>query len=232
MKKNDDMKSITYDSSFGPIFGKEDIYISYKCNKEDSCYIYNDGTRGYECHPKYKSSLFVKTNGPGKKNEFAVLDYEVYNIDYKNKYTIDHVCEYPDIIWEYLQTHKISEEILKQFNYDDRKLLKDMNAIQAPEWELVKLAHKMLKTPSKYLPKSHIVDQKYDSYLKEWTGNCRMKQIYKAARISFLAFFYRIFRGFFDSKRPTLFIIKTTNGDILGGYTTRLWADKSIYLIL
>ena len=78
MKKNDDMKSITYDSSFGPIFGKEDIYISYKCNKEDSCYIYNDGTRGYDCHHEYKASLFVNTSGPDRPNYFTVLDYEVY----------------------------------------------------------------------------------------------------------------------------------------------------------
>ncbi len=40
--------------------------------------ISNDGTHGYECHPEYKSSLFVNTAGPDEENYFSVLDYEVY----------------------------------------------------------------------------------------------------------------------------------------------------------
>ncbi len=55
-----------------------DIHINNECNKEDSCYIHNNGTREFECHPNYKSSLFVNTAGPMILNIFSVLDFEVY----------------------------------------------------------------------------------------------------------------------------------------------------------
>ena len=48
------------------------------CNQENCCYIPNNGTNSYECHPEYRSSLFVNTAGPDEYNHFSVLDYEVY----------------------------------------------------------------------------------------------------------------------------------------------------------
>ena len=82
----------------GPRFNY-DILISDNCNTVNNCYINdNDGTHGYECHPEYKSSLFVNTAGPNETNLFTVLDYEVYCIDCESKYTIDHLCKHPDII--------------------------------------------------------------------------------------------------------------------------------------
>ena len=65
---------------FGPTFGKYngDLMIGGHCNEENSSSIHNDGTHAYECHPEYKSSLFVNTAGPDEKNNFSVLDYEVY----------------------------------------------------------------------------------------------------------------------------------------------------------
>ena len=51
----------------------DDIFIN-----EKKCMIRNDGKHGYECHPEYKSSLFVNTAGPDEENKFTVLDYEVY----------------------------------------------------------------------------------------------------------------------------------------------------------
>ena len=62
----------------GPLFGNKEILINDNCNKEDSCYIYNNGEHEYECHPQYKISLFVNTAGPDERNNFTVLDYEVY----------------------------------------------------------------------------------------------------------------------------------------------------------
>ena len=56
------------------------IYIDYPCTKEDGCSIDNDGEHAYECHPEYKSSLFVNTAGSDKANKFSVLDYEVFGI--------------------------------------------------------------------------------------------------------------------------------------------------------
>ena len=80
----------------GPIFGNchikkngvlleyttnDDLYIGNFCDEEKQCYIHNDGTNAYECHPKYKSSLFVNTAGPDEENKFSVLDYEVFTIN-------------------------------------------------------------------------------------------------------------------------------------------------------
>ena len=76
MKRKDISIAICCHPNYGPIFG--DMSINTTCNEEDSCFIFNDGTNSYECHPKYKSSLFVNTAGPNYRNDFTVLDYEVY----------------------------------------------------------------------------------------------------------------------------------------------------------
>ena len=81
MKNEIGNKDITCDSKYGPIFGDNwngDLLIGDHCNIGNICYIHNDGTHAYECHLEHKSSLFVKTAGPGKKNKFKVLDYEVF----------------------------------------------------------------------------------------------------------------------------------------------------------
>ena len=81
MKRKESKYAIKCDPKCGPIFGNHydcDIVIVDNCNKENSCWIGNDGTNGYECHLQYKSSLFVNTNKPDKYNGFSVLDYEVY----------------------------------------------------------------------------------------------------------------------------------------------------------
>ncbi len=70
--------AIRCDPKDGPMFDPLDIYIPDHCNEKDSCFINNDVWTGYECHPKYKSSLFVNTAGPDNTNRFSVLDYEIY----------------------------------------------------------------------------------------------------------------------------------------------------------
>ena len=76
MKREDNKYGIRCDPNRGLIFGDNytDILIRNICNKEDRCSIWNDGTRAYKCHPKYKKSLFVNTAGPDERNEFTVLD--------------------------------------------------------------------------------------------------------------------------------------------------------------
>ena len=78
MKRKESDKAIACRPEFGPIFGNRDIYIGHNCTEENSCSIENDGTRAYECHPKYKKSLFVNTAEPDVKNLFTVLDFEVF----------------------------------------------------------------------------------------------------------------------------------------------------------
>ena len=63
------------------IFYKSDIEIPMFINYFDKCYILNDGTN-FECHPEYKSSLFVNTNEPEYPNNFTILDFEVYYRDF------------------------------------------------------------------------------------------------------------------------------------------------------
>ena len=76
MKRIESNRDIHYKSNFGQLFG-DDISMCTR-NNLSLCFIYNDGTHSYECHPEYKSSLFVNTAGPEERNFFSVLDYEVY----------------------------------------------------------------------------------------------------------------------------------------------------------
>ena len=83
MKREESSKAICCNPNNGPVFydGKScgsDLYIYDNCNNTDKSFILNDGTRGYNCHPKYKMSLFVNTNDPDKANYFKVSDYEVF----------------------------------------------------------------------------------------------------------------------------------------------------------
>ncbi len=80
MKRNESDDAINCYPNCGPIFGNicSDIYIDDKCNEGRSCFSINDGTRGYECHPIHKESLFVNTNKLDIYNSFSVLNYEVY----------------------------------------------------------------------------------------------------------------------------------------------------------
>ena len=80
IKREESDCAIDCDSYYGPIFCGNydyDIGIVNNCNVW-RCSIGNVGTFGYECHPQYKSSLFVNTAGPDEDNYFSVLDYEVY----------------------------------------------------------------------------------------------------------------------------------------------------------
>ena len=78
MKREESEYAIECDPRCGPLFGFFDICLDYQINEENSCYIHNDGINSYECHPEYKSSLFVNTDEPDEENKFILLDYEVY----------------------------------------------------------------------------------------------------------------------------------------------------------
>ena len=79
MKRKESGYAIECSPDCGPIFcgNGADLNISDNCNNNNRSYIYNDG-RGYDCHPEYKSSLFVNTNDSDKSNHFIVSDYEVF----------------------------------------------------------------------------------------------------------------------------------------------------------
>ena len=79
-KKKTSKHAFFNDEHFGPIFGEKEIVISDKCNEGNSCEININEDSAYECHPEYKSSLFVNTNGPNEPNKFSVYEMEVYEV--------------------------------------------------------------------------------------------------------------------------------------------------------
>ena len=228
MKKETSREAIDCYPNCGPIFGNgnSDICIANECNEEGSCFINNNNTRGYECHPEYKSSLFVKTNGPDKKNFFSVLDYEVFSIDNYKDY-VYNVCKYPDIIWNYIETKDISEESLRMIGNED-EIRNDLNLIHCKDSDIrLKISHYCLKNPSEYLPDTQLVDIQYDVKLREWLGNdYKWRLIYRSSEHGYTA---SSFHEYCDNVNgPTLVIIKSSEGWIFGGYTTQSWSGKGI----
>ena len=227
MKREGSEHVIKCDSHCGPMFGESDIYIDCLYDNKENCIINNDGTKGYECHPEYKSSLFVNTAGPDEENKLAVLDYEVYTSYDSYKDYVFNTCKYPDIIWEYVETKDISEESLKQFD-DDIELLSDLDAIHCEDINIrLKISHYFLKNPSKFLPNTQIVNQQYDDKLQEWCRNdYKWKLIYRSSEHGYTA---KSFHEYCNDKGPTLIVIKSDGGWIFGGYTIQSWSGDSIY---
>ncbi len=230
MKRKESKYAIECYPNYGPEFGNSngsDICIRNNCNEEDSCSIDNDGTRAYECHPEYKSSLFVNTNKPNNIFQyFSVLDYEVYRIENYKDY-IYELCKHPAIIWEYIETKDISEESLAQID-DERGLLNDLDAIDCEDNNIrLKISHLCLKNPSELLPNTQLVNQQYDAILREWLENdCKWKLLYRSSEHEYTA---KSFHDYCDNKGPTLIVIKSSGGWIFGGYTTQSWSGHSIY---
>ena len=215
---------------YGPVFCGDkyalDIFVGDYCNREDSCWIENDENSAYKCHSDYKRSLFVNTDGPDKRNKFIVLDYEVYTSEISKDY-VYIICKYPAIMWNYIQTNDISEELLKEIN-DDTELRNDFDLICCDDKRiLMKVSRYCLKNPSELLPNTTIVDKQYDSYLREWLGNeYEWKLLYRASEHEYTA---KSFHYICDFIKPTLVIIKSTEGWIFGGYATHTWDKYGMY---
>ena len=229
MKREESDCAIVCKSKFGPLFYLDVCILG---NYLNNSFIHNDGTNSYECHSEYKSSLFVNTAGPDEDNKFSVLDYEVFGIDYENRDNINKLCKYPDIIWNYIETNDISEDSLQQFD-DDTELLNDLNAIHCDDSIRLKIYNYYLKNPSKFLPNTHLVNQQYDGKLREWVNDFKWKLLYRYSEHEYTA---KSFHEYCDDvKGPTLIVIKSSEGWIFGGYTTRSWKvvhhdeDGSIY---
>ncbi len=230
MKREESRYAIYCDPNRGPIFlsnnDRSYIYIGDECNRQKNSYIQNDGRYGYECHPKYKSSLFVNTAGPEEKNYFSVFDYEVYCIDCENRENISKLCKHPDIIWEYIETRDISEESLKQLN-DESDLFNDLDVIHCYDEEIcLKISRFFLKDSSYYLPNTLIVNRIYDKKIRKWFGNdYQWRLLFRASEHEYSA---KSFHDYCDNKGPTLIVIKSSEGWIFGGYTTQSWSGRSI----
>ena len=228
MKRKASDSAIYCHPKSGPSFGydnhKCDIFIDTNSNMINCCYIGNDGTKGYECHPKYKSSLFVNGNQYGGLSTFRVLEYEVFGIDNFKDY-IFNTCKYPNIIMEYIDTKDISEESLKKVE-NGEELRNDLKISHCNDMNiLLKISKFFFKNPSELLANTQIVGQQYDKYLKQWCGDYKWKLLFRATENKNIA---KSFHECCDDKGPTLLIIKSTDGWIFGGYTTQSWDGKGI----
>ena len=211
---------------FGPHFGDFDIVLEDNLDEDSNCWISNDGTGGYECHPQYKKSLFVNSAKSNERNDFTLQDFEVYGIDFEKQHNINQLCKYPNIIWNYIETKNISDESLKQFD-DDIELLNDLDAIHCDNAIRLKISNYYLKNPSELLPNTQLVSQQYDDNLREWAGDYKWKLLYRASEHDYTS---KSFHEYCDKvKGPTLVIIKSSGGWIFGGYTTQSWSGRCIY---
>ena len=225
MKKKNSERAIYCDPRYGPIFGY-DICIDVNCNKNGGWTCYGNYKSSYECTNSLKQSLFVNTAGPNEQNDFSVLDYEVFSIDYENRDNIYKLCKHPDIIMEYIETKDISEESLNQFD-DDIELLNDLDAIHCYDKAIrVKISRCCLKNPSELLVNTQLVNQQYDAKLREWIGDYQWRLIYRASEHGYTA---SSFHECCNDKGPTLIVIKSDGGWIFGGYTTKSWSGDGIY---
>ena len=229
MKRNKSLGSTYCNLTQGPTFCEtyvSGIHIYDECDTGNECFVKCDDTRDYECHPQYKSSLFVNTAGINEENYFYVLDDEVYCLENYKEY-VYNTCKYPDLVWNCMEGQEVPEETLKQFD-DDTELLNDLNLVNCYDKDIrSKISQYYLKNPSEFLSGTHIVNQEYDSYLRKWLGqNSECSLIYRASEHGFTA---ESFHDCCNNKGPTLVIIKSDGGWIFGGFTTQSWSGGRIY---
>ena len=226
-KDKESQYAIRCDPKYGPII----TCYSYQTERytdllkiTDKCY--EKASSSYIDYFIFNSSQYRHIADSNQMNEFTVLDYEVYGIDYENRENINKLCKYPDIIWKCINNNDISES-LKQF-MDDTELLTDLDAIHCNNASIrLNISRYFLKNPSEFLPDTQLVNQQYDSKLKEWLENdYKMKLLYRASEHDYTA---KSFHECCDNQRPTLIVIKSSGGRIFGGYTTQSWSGDRIY---
>ena len=165
-------------------------------------------------------------NDPETNNFFAVSDYEVFSSDTLYQRLIFKVCKYPEIVWKLITSREPLEECLAQVK--EQELLDDFDRIHcADDRILLKISNYYMKNPSEFLPHTHLVDMQYDSILREWIGDHKMKLIYRASEHEYTA---ESFFKYCNVRGPTLIVIKSTGGWIFGGYTTQSWNKWRMFL--
>ena len=119
---------------------------------------------------------------------------------------------------------------MEQFD-DDIELLSDLNAIHCVDFKIFqKIYQCCFKNPSEFLPNTQLVDQKYDSKLREWLGNdYKWKLLYRASEHGYIA---KTFHEYCDDKGPTLTVIRSREGWIFGGYTTKSWNRDGLCIFI
>ena len=193
----------------------------------------------------WRNRRVVMVNGQ-KNNEFIRLlqSKNLMNSLISNKFTeyiqynkgtkemiIDMKMKYYDVIDYYLKNGKVSKEFVKNHRYDgnDDELMNEMEMVG------IKLNDEGKKEirrcfDSRFLRGSMILlDNQYDAKLREWCGDYKWKLLYRGSEHGYTA---KSFHEYCDDKGPTLVIIKSSEGWIFGGYTTRSWSGDCIYVAM
>jgi hypothetical protein len=182
-----------------------------------------------------------------------INDYEKETIEY-NKKNSKNLVGFNNIVKELESFHTNNTEYLKRFDANHKMVIKlnedANNLIEKTELEIDNLKNvifdeKFLKfEKNKYkikrsvLGRTAVNNTKFDSLilidqaqikdllkLCEFSLNQKWNLIYRASRDGFKA---SQFHAKCDNKHNTLVIIKSTNGNIFGGYTEQSWAHGSL----
>ena len=164
-----------------------------------------------------------------KKNELLdnlVEQRSISTIEYdsKNKtFNINLNMKYLDVIEDYLKHgKKINRKLLKNYYYigDAGEIIYEMGMIGIKLNDEEKKQIRRCFDPRFLRGSTILLKTRYDYYLREWCGNYKWKMIYRASEYGYTA---KSFHECCDDKGPTLIIIKSSGGWILGGLTTQSW---------
>ena len=194
----------------------DQLYICNECFYKDDSYFIMNGDE-YETDPPLPPSTFVNCYEPIKYN-FYIQDYEVYALDSDNKHTLYSLSKYPDIIWKMKTLNTIPATLIQHVR-NEQDLVNDLlNSFFTEGKYLTAISQYYLKHPSEFLPNTHIVDKQYDSILREWIGDHKMKLIYRASEHEYIN--QSCYDYCHNYCKPLLLVIKSSEGWVFGCYST------------
>ncbi len=155
-----------------------------------------------------------------------------YNVELKR---IECVIEdkYESIIQsfsKYLEDRSKCDELRSKI---DRKLLNSFLDKYSLDMDNEDVKAFFYPIYSPFLKESIINEEKYDDVLREWIGDYKWKLLYRASEHYYSA---KYFHEYCDNKGPTLVVIKSREGWMFGGYTTKSWSGgkrwNGIYMMI
>ncbi len=181
-----------------------------------------------ECGVGWKNRCVV-VNGKEYRMMFDCIKWKLSELRYnEERERIECIIDrqYESIIQsfsKYLDDQSKDEEICSSI---DRKLLNSLLDEYSLDMNNRNVQDFFYPIYSPFLKESIINEEQYDAILREWIGNYQWKLIYRASEHGYTA---ESFHEYCDDKRPTLVIIKSTDGWIFGGYATKSWYGYCIY---
>ena len=151
--------------------------------------------------------------------------YELHSLIEQFASTID--SKYDPLIQSIFNLLQNSPNADEYHSLIDRKLLNSF--INEYSFDVVNEKVQSLFKPiySPFLKDTILCGSEYDDKLREWLGNdYNMKLLYRASEHEYSG---ESFHECCDDKGPTLVVIKSSEGWLFGGYTTRSWSGDGIY---